>query len=352
MMSIKLGIVGGGRVTEQCHLPALRNVPEFEVAALADLNGNRLQAVADRFQIAQRYADPQELMADPALDAVAICTPVGSHCALALGALAAGKHVLVEKPLALTVSEGEQMVRAAEASGKVAATGFNLRCHRLVRRAREVIATGGLGKIHQIVTAWGSPTHLDPDLPEWRRAAATGGGALIEIGVHHLDACAFLLGDQFESVQMLSRSGACEEESVSLLGRTRGQVLISSTFSQVTAQLNEFRIFGLEGALSFSLYHSDSFIFSHRTRPQFGWSAQWERLRQLQNLPEMLRIARSGGDYVLSYVDEWNRFASAIRGDAAPASSLADGLAALRVVQAAIASRESGAAVRIKNSEA
>lgn len=339
-MPILLGIIGCGRATQQLHLPALRFVPAIKVAALADVDLSRVETAAGQFPNARRYSEPGELLADSELKAVAICTPPQTHAELALGALAAGKHVLVEKPLALTIADGERMLRGAELSNKIAAIGFNLRCHRLVRRAGEVIASGALGEIHQMITMWGSQMQNDSKMPAWRRVEASGGGALFEIGIHHIDACAFLLGDEIENVQMRGRSGSCEHESVSLLARTRGGVLITSSFSQVTAPLNEFRILGDCGALSFSLYHADSFSFSNLSQRSYGLGARLHRLGRLRQFPELLRIARSGGDYLLSYREQWNRFAVATRGEAPPASSFADGLAALKVVHAALASRD------------
>ena len=340
-MSIFLGIIGCGRAAQQFHLPALRFVPAIKVAALADVDLSQVEMAARQFPKARRYSEPDELLADSELNAVAICTPPQTHAELALAALAAGKHVLVEKPLAVTIADGEQMLRAAQMSNRIAAIGFNLRCHRLVRRAREMIASGALGEIHQMITMWGSQMQHDSKMPKWRRVEASGGGALFEIGIHHIDACAFLLGDKIDTVQMLERSGVCEDESVSLLARTNGGVLISSSFSQVTTQFNEFRIVGDRGVLSFSLYRADSFALANLSQPLFGLRQRLNQLSRLREFPELLRIARSGGDYLLSYREQWNRFAAAVRGESAPVSSFADGLSALKVVHVALASRGS-----------
>ena len=339
-MSISLGIIGCGRATQQFHLPALRFVPAIKVAALADVDLSRVEIAARQFPSARRYSEPSELLADSELNSVAICTPPQTHAELALAVLAADKHVLVEKPLAVTIADGERMLHGAERSNKIAAIGFNLRYHRLVRRAREVIASGALGEIHQMITMWGSQMQNDSRMPAWRRLEASGGGALFEIGIHHIDACAFLLEDKIDNVQMLERSDVCEDESVSLLARTHGGVLISSSFSQVTAPFNEFRIVGDRGVLSFSLYHSGSFAIANLSQPSFGLRHRLNRLNRLREFPKLFRIARSGGDYLLSYRKQWNRFAAAVRGESAPASSFADGLSALKVVHAALASHD------------
>jgi myo-inositol 2-dehydrogenase/D-chiro-inositol 1-dehydrogenase len=180
----------------------------------------------------------------------------------------------------------------------------------------------------------------DSKMPAWRRAEASGGGVLFEIGIHHIDACAFLPGDKIDNVQMLEHSGAYDDESVSLLARTNGGVLISSSFSQVTAPFNEFRIVGDRGALSFSLYHADSFALANSSQPSFGLRERLSRLSRLHEFPELLRVLRSGGDYLLSYREQWKRFAAAVGRESAPASSFADCLSALKVVHGALASRD------------
>ena len=348
--SLRLGIVGCGRVTQQLHLPALRSVPSITVAALADVDAKRLKIVADRFQIPRRCADAKELFEDPKLDAVAICVPAVAHADLTLAALAAGKHVLVEKPLAVEISDGERMVAAAQASGKIAVMGFNLRCHRLVRRAREVIASGVLGRINQVITVSGSDLQHDPEMPAWRQAVRTGGGALFEIGVHHIDACCFLLKEKIELVQMLEQSAAHEAESVSLLARTRKGTMISCSFSQVTSPINEFRILGDKGALLFSPFRADSFSVRLIGQKADHWPVRLGQALRLRELPELLRVMRGGGDLTIGIREEWNRFAAAIRGEAPPVSSFMDGLTALRVVQAALTSSASGAPVKLEDS--
>ncbi len=347
MPSLRLGIVGCGRVTRQLHLPALRFVPALKVVAVADVDAQRLNAVADDFQIPRRCTDARELFEDPKVDAIAICVPAMAHAQLALDALAAGKHVFVEKPLAVQLSDGERMVAAAKSSGKIATIGFNLRCHRLVRRARAVIASGALGPIKQVITVLGSGMQYEPEMPSWRRTAATGGGALWEIGVHHIDVCSFLLQDQIELVQMFSRSGACENESVSLLARSHAGTLISCSFSQVTSSINEIRMVGDKGVLSFSPFRADSFSIRKVGQHADTWRTRLGHSWRIREFPEFVRVALNGGDYFVSFREEWLQFAAAIRGEAPPVSSFVDGLIALRVLQTAAASAASGVPVKV-----
>lgn len=335
---VTLGIIGCGRATQELHLPSLRHVPGIRVVAIADTDASRLEATGGRFGIPRRFTEVQALLDADGIDAVAVCVPVAGHAETALRALTADKHVFVEKPLAVTLRDGEQLLQSAQASRRISALGFNFRCHRLVLKAREVIASGALGQIHQVVTTWGSAMQHEADMPAWRRRRATGGGALFEIGIHHIDACAFLLDDPIAEVQLLSRSNDCEDESASLLARTHGGVLISSAFSQVTAPANSVCVLGDRGRLSFSLYQADSFECISRFDPQYGMRKRLQSIKRWGEFPEVMRVARAGGDYLLSYREEWRRFAEAVHGGRPPASSFADGLTALRVVHAAVES--------------
>src|SRR5688500_13310896 len=96
--TVALGIIGCGRATRQLHLPALRHVPAIRVVALADTDGRRLEQTAEQFGVAGRYTDAEALIEADECDAIAVCVPVGAHADTAVRALAADKHVFVEKP--------------------------------------------------------------------------------------------------------------------------------------------------------------------------------------------------------------------------------------------------------------
>ena len=164
---VKVGIIGCGRVTETRHLPALRRLPQASVVALADVDRDRLRLVADRFRIERRHVDYTALLDDPAVQAVAVCVPAQHHVEVALAALEAGKHLLIEKPLALSLDESDRLIsRAATFRSKIM-VGFNLRWHRLVRHAREIIQRGVLGPPQLIHTAFTASTRLRGPVAPW-----------------------------------------------------------------------------------------------------------------------------------------------------------------------------------------
>ncbi|MGH7455209.1 MAG: Gfo/Idh/MocA family protein, partial [bacterium] len=254
---LKLGFVGCGRATEVLHLPALRQVPEAKVMALADVNPDQLKKVADEFQIEQRYADYQALLDDPALDVVAVCVPPQFHVEIALAVLEAGKHLFVEKPLALRLDECDRLIQKAKTANKKIMVGFNLRHHRLLQDAQRIIRQGDLGAIEAIRSTWTSAIRHHRTIPAWRNQCEQGGGALFEIAVHHFDLWRYLLQGEVEEVYAFSRAEKWPDETVTVMARMRNGVVISSLFSERTSDNNEIEIFGQQGRLRLSLYRFD-----------------------------------------------------------------------------------------------
>ena len=161
----------------------------LEVRALVGRNPERTADRARRFSIPTACTSVAEAVALPGVDAVAIATPPHTHAPLALEAIAAGKHVVCEKPLAMTAAESADLVRAAEASGLVHAVTFNVRFYPVLQHARALIGRGDLGPVTLVHGGyWQDWLLLDTDY-NWRVEAAQGGAlrAVGDIGSHWLD---------------------------------------------------------------------------------------------------------------------------------------------------------------------
>ncbi len=205
---VKLGLIGCGQVTETRHLPALQLFPNAEVVAVADINPDRLKRVADRFHIEHRYSDFRALLDVPAIEAVAVCVPPQFHAEVALAALDAGKHLLIEKPLTLCLDQSDELIERAARSPRKVTVGFNLRWHRLVRHAREIIRGGILGPLKSVRTVLTSGRRYQETGSDWRKRRELGGGVLFEVAIHHFDLWRFLLQSEVEEVFATSRSEA------------------------------------------------------------------------------------------------------------------------------------------------
>lgn len=307
---VRLGIVGSGWVTRERHLPALRGVPEIEVAAVADLDP---EADAGRHlpRSAVRVLSAEELVARE-LDAIAICTPPDSHVPLALAALAAGRHVLVEKPTALTVAGAERLAGAVP-TGLVGACGMNLRGHRLVRRARSLVLRGAIGRPLSVHGVFATPA---PGAGGWRAAAGGGGDPLLDRAIHHVDLWRFLLADEpIDSAASAVTGGMAVE------GRLAGGAT-ARVEARHGPDAQTLRIEGDEGRLVLDLYRAGAL----RLQPLRAGSLA-ERARALAGRPR-------GGVVLGSYREQWRAFATAVRGEGRPLADLHDGQRALAAVLA------------------
>jgi len=188
---LKIGVIGTGGIAGW-HLKSYAANPNAEIAAVCDLNAARAQSVADEWEAKRAYADPAELFADDEIDAVSICTWNNTHAPLAIQAIEAGKHVLVEKPMSRTYAEAEEVLRVAEAHDRVVQVGFVRRHSANCRVLKSFIDAGELGDVYyakaSCIRRMGNPGGWFAD------KAISGGGPLIDIGVHVIDLCWYLMG--------------------------------------------------------------------------------------------------------------------------------------------------------------
>lgn len=197
-MSLKLEKVGIGVVgvgIGSYHIQGYKQCPEAEVVAVCDVNQARAQATADQYGIANVYTDYAEMLNRSDIDAISVCTPNFLHAPMAIAAFEAGKHVICEKPLAMTPAEGEAMVAAAKKSGKLFMTAFNNRFRGDTQVLKKFIENGDLGDIYFAKTGWIRRKGV-PGMGSWfTRKSMSGGGPLIDIGVHVLDLTLWLMGN-------------------------------------------------------------------------------------------------------------------------------------------------------------
>jgi predicted dehydrogenase len=333
---MKIGIAGCGFVTRSFHLPALGRIEGAEVAALADLDERTLAEVAGFWGVPRRYGDALELAEDPELEVVAVCLPSAAHVEIAMRALEAGKHVLVEKPLALSMEDADRLVELSRQSPGKATVGFNLRSHRLVQRARADLQAQSLGAIQGVRSTFSDNVLERPGLPAWRTRRDSGGGALVDKLSHHMDLWRHLLDDEVREVSAVSRSNGSDDSVVAVTGTMRGGVVATALGLDETASDNEIVIYGEAGSITLSLYRADGFVRAGRNDVP---GAPRRRLtagaRGLFELAAGAIPSRKGGDFMNSYVTEWRSFLRAIETGATPDCTLEDGRRAVEIALAA-----------------
>ncbi len=344
---IRLAFVGAGAVVEEEHLPAVQGLRGLRVVAVADPDPVRLERVAGRFRIPQRFRDVDALLAGSEVDAVAVCVPASVHRQVALPALAAGKHVLLEKPPCLSLDDVDAMIAAAQRTRAKVMVGYHMRWHRLVRRAAALLRSNVVGPLESVRVVWYGPRD-DVNLPPWRARRDLGGGALVETAVDHFDLLRFLIGAEIEEIFALSRSGRRDDEAAVVSAVFANGVLGSAAFSERTTEDIEFEVCGLAGRLRVCCARAEGLaLYASGTNP----ASPGSRLRRLPDvlaaLPRGLANLRTGGDFKVSYRQEWRHFVDAITNDTPVGCTLQDGRAALQTALAAVQSAVEHRPVRL-----
>jgi predicted dehydrogenase len=208
---LRLAVVGAGNVAP-LHLPGYLDHPRCDVVTVCDTVGERAAGLAGRFGIPQWTTRFDEVLADPSIDAVELLTPTHLHVEHALAALAAGKHVSCQKPVANSVDDGVAMAAAAERSGRVLRISECFRHYPPLVRAKELLDAGAIGtlthlRIRTVVGQTDSAfqTGLDPDGYGWRLDDRSTGGHLFDDMVHKFAMALWLAGQQVTSVQAVVR---------------------------------------------------------------------------------------------------------------------------------------------------
>ncbi len=249
---VRVGVLGMGAVAQIVHLPILAERHDVEVVAVSDLDDHRARTLAERFGVPRVLGD-EALVEDPDIDAVVICTPNHLHAGQARAALDAGKHVLCERPLALTAKEAGKLVERARKRSRLLTVNMSHRFRPDVAALRSFVAGGELGTVYAARGSW-----LNRKLPlnrtTWRqRMEESGGGALMDVGVPALDLLLWLVGyPEIERVTAVLAMGDWEVEDAATVTAVtaEGTVLsVEATWSYFGGEDRHFfRILGSDGS--------------------------------------------------------------------------------------------------------
>lgn len=193
MDQLRIGIIGCG--IGSFHAAAWAKEPRAVIVALAGQEPEQCARICAEHGIPDLYRDYRELISRPDIDAVSIATPNYLHLPMATAAFAAGKHVLLEKPIGLNAAEGEAIVRAANAAGKMLGIFLSKRHAADMDALRVHVQTGALGEIYYAKAFWMRRSGIPSHSSWFAQKALAGGGPLIDLGVHVLDMALFLMGN-------------------------------------------------------------------------------------------------------------------------------------------------------------
>lgn len=207
MDKLRFAVLGTGIIIRDFHLPLLRENTRTEIVAAGNQRRPSLEKLAADFAIPKTYTDFDELADDTDIDAVIIGLPNYLHAPITIKMLQAGKHVLCEKPMAMTTAECRQMIDAAKSGDRKLMIAHMWRFDSQTRWLRDVIECGKLGDVFKIkaYTIW---TGDGPPADSWFVTAKyAGGGALADMGVHSIDTISFLFDDKVKAKHVFARTG-------------------------------------------------------------------------------------------------------------------------------------------------
>lgn len=211
---IRWGVVGLGNVTVNRFVPALMRSTRSTLVACVTRDPESQRGFVEKFAVPRAHADFARFVQDPEIDAVYIATPNSLHFAQTRAAIAAGKHVLCEKPLALDFAHGEELVLLARGAGRVLKVAYQFRFERVFERVREHIAAGTLGELRTVTLSGCSPVARTA---AWRQDPEEG-GILSDLAVHFLDLVPWLTGLEFTDVVARANPQDMASASVQTIG--------------------------------------------------------------------------------------------------------------------------------------
>lgn len=192
---MKIAVIGCGNIANNAHIPAYMKNPEAEIVYFCDILPERAETAVEKYGCGKAVVDYKEVLADPQVEAVSVCTPNNVHAQIAIDALRAGKNVLCEKPAARTYEEALEMQKVQHETGKVLNIGVVNRFNDSVNRIRDYINEGKLGEIYHVYISFRAHRSIPGLGGAFTTKAIAGGGALIDWGVHFLDIVMYCCGD-------------------------------------------------------------------------------------------------------------------------------------------------------------
>jgi predicted dehydrogenase len=345
---LRVALVGAGNIASH-HLPAYIQFPnEVELVAICDVDESLARQRAKEADVESVYADVASLLRDVACDALDICVTPDQHAPIAHAAIEAGKHVLVEKPFALTLAECRGIVAAADRAGVTLMVAQNQRYLPTHQAARAIIASGELGEIRAVrsdsVQHWGG--FIDPSHWQYDGARA-GGGAVIGVGVHRLDLMRFLVGEVSRVSAVVKTASphfvnGADEYAAATLEFENGA--LGQAFATVSAfrtpWSEQLLVLGERGTIHASPVpgnvRSRAFVASERrSAPVVEWADQFQGF-------EAIDVEAEGLPSESGQVNEILHFAACCAGKAEPLSSGRDNLGTMRLIAGIYESARTG----------
>ncbi|MBQ2816784.1 MAG: Gfo/Idh/MocA family oxidoreductase [Clostridia bacterium] len=227
---MKVAVIGCGTIANSAHIPSYLNNPEVEIKYFCDIILEKAEACVEKYGCGIAVKDYKDVLKDPEIIAVSVCTPNNMHPTIAIDAMRAGKDVLSEKPAARTYAEALEMQKVQHETGKILNIGVVNRFNDNVNAIKRYIDSGKLGDIHHVYVSFRAHRSIPGLGGAFTTKAIAGGGALIDWGVHYLDIVMYCCGDP----KPLTVTG----EAFCKLGKDMENYVYRSMWAEDTKDLN------------------------------------------------------------------------------------------------------------------
>jgi len=352
MNELRVGIIGTGSISDY-HLKSYAKNNRVRIEAICDLNEARAAQAAERYGAAKVYTDAAALLADRDIDAVSVCTWNNTHAAFSIAALRAGKHVLVEKPLATSVADALAIQEAVRETGRTLMVGFVRRYDDNARMIKQFVDAGEFGDLYY---AKASTIRRNGNPGGWfADRERSGGGPLIDIGVHVVDLAWYLMGrPKPVSVSANTYHALGNRANVKYLS-TYKAADYDPTHNSVEDMANALIRFDNGASLyvdvSFSLHaaKNESMVKLYGTRG--GFELEPETRMVTEKFDTILNIAPQTDapslDIDKAFRNEIDHFVACCLTGETPISPVEDGVAVMRMLSAVYESAAAGAEIRL-----
>jgi predicted dehydrogenase len=334
---VNVAVVGCGFIAQTAHIPNMLRIPEAQLVSIVDVEPNALREMGEQFGISERFNDYRKVLKREDVDAVVICTPVSMHRQIAIDAAEAGKHVFVEKPIATTSDDADQMINAAKKSGVKLMVGHFSRFLPNHMIAKKYIDKGEIGDL-LYVKAQSETLTIKPDE-----------GVLLDYGVHLIDlVCWYLDYSPIDSVAGLLHSSTEEapDTEATLIIRFKNGILGSietfwmTNWQSWSAAERSVKILGSKGKIISELTGPSLSVYKEGT--VFSRLRGLHKVMPRQAVNSRLPLTQTG------YLREMEHFIECIIKDKEPLVSGYQGKKVVRIVEAAVKSNEEGKYVKVE----
>lgn len=343
MDRVGVGIIGSGFIAE-IHVEAFRQCKGCEVRAVASPNGDRAEQFAAKFGIPLWFKDFHDMVQREEIDVVSLCLPNVLHCEATLAAAEAGKHVICEKPMCMTLDEADQMIRACHEAGVKLMYAEELCFAPKYVRAKHLVDEGALGRVHLVKQ---SEKHFGPHAPWFWDVEKSGGGVLQDMGCHGIEFARWILGRPAVS-SVYSHCGTYvhgdktkgDDTAIIILEfENHAMAMIEESWARLGGMDDRAEIYGDKGVTYADLLHGNAL----ETYSEVGYGYAVEKASTTRGWT--FTIFEEIWNY--GFPQEMQHFVDCIRFDQVPEVTGEDGKAVLEVIYAAYQSAAEGRKIHL-----